>query len=118
MTGKGRRRKGIDFEQQIAAEFREMDFSDAITARAGDRSKDSGGVDIINTGEFNVQCKCNSSFKNPIPALEKMKDLNGINLLIQKVNHKGTFVVIPWEQFKQKIAASTNLEREERIADS
>lgn len=102
--GKRNRQKGHQFEREIAKEFRNLGWKKTITSRAGDRSKDAGKVDLLNTSPLNIQTKSHNVFKNPIPTLKEMPQNNGFyNILIMRVKNKGDFVMMEKEDFYELI---------------
>lgn len=97
--GKLSRTKGIKLEQNVARDFREIGFPDAITSRAGDRSQDSAGCDIINTLPFKIQCKAKKDFV-PVSTLDEVKTNDGeIAVLVTKADRRGIRVVLEYENF-------------------
>ena len=50
------RTKGHAYERLITRELKGY-FPDVITSRNGARGSDQAGIDVINTGMFNTQCK-------------------------------------------------------------
>lgn len=115
------RQKGHGFEREIAKDFRELGFTDAMTtrnARGGDWSRSDNGTDLKGTEPYAVQCKrlqgyCSVNTIEEIgqqyPAIDKLlKDFTGkgdshIPLLLTKANNKPTMAVIPWEDLKELI---------------
>lgn len=60
MSGKHSRTKGHNFEREVARQFQELGWEDAMTkraARGGDWSTTDDGIDIVNVEPFAVQCK-------------------------------------------------------------
>jgi len=104
----GGRAKGIKFEQDIARQMREdCGFEDAMTSRAGDREKDSQGIDLINTEPFAIQCKRYAKYA-PATCLEEVKLQEGyeIPILLTKADRAKTLAILPWEDLKLLIRQS------------
>ena len=81
---KTQRRKGHTYERQITRELKEY-FPDAITSRAGARHEDAKGIDIINTGLFNVQCK-------------RRENLNIFNVLNKEMPADQNINIVFWKR--------------------
>lgn len=98
------RKKGHDFERQVAIKFREAGFERCVTSRAQSRILDDKGVDLNFTSPFIVQCKA-------VEALAVHKALNDIpaadghyRVLFSKKKRQGTVVVMEVEEFFRLIA--------------
>jgi len=106
VSGKYNRDKGHDLEREICRQFREdLEFEDAMTSRAGDRSKDNLGIDIINVEPFLPQCHASSRVS--IIKYDLLRDsfanVEGIPLYILKRPRKPIICVLPWEDLKTMI---------------
>ena len=107
--GKTNRKKGHDLERQIAKEFRGLGWKNAMTSRAGDRSKDNLGLDVLNVSPLNVQCKCHNVFKNPVLVLKEMpQEDSNYNILIMRVKNKGDYVIMTKEDFYEMLEVLKN----------
>lgn len=97
-SGAYNRTKGHAYERRVSKELRKF-FPKAVTARAGARFEDSKGIDIINTGDFNIQTKAreNLNIFNVIFREIQLKD--GINLLFWKKNREKDLVIMKKEDF-------------------
>ena len=84
-SGAYNRKKGHDYERQITREMKEF-FPDAMTSRNGARGEDPKGVDLINTGMFNVQCKARQNL-NPFIVLKQMPEDENVNVVCWKRKH-------------------------------
>jgi len=95
---KTQRLKGHNYERLITYELKEY-FPEAITSRNGARGADQQGIDIINTGLFNVQCKRRQNL-NIFNVLNKEmpKDAN-INLVFWKRNRLKDIVCLSKQDF-------------------
>ena len=96
-SGAYNRKKGHDYERQIAKEIREF-FPDVMTSRNGARGEDPRGIDLINTGLLNVQCKARQNL-NPFEVLEKMPEDQNINAVFWKRNHESDIVILDKNDF-------------------
>jgi len=82
------RTKGHNFERAITRELKAF-FPEAITSRAGARFEDVNGIDIINCGMFNVQCK-------------RRENLNIFKVLINEMPEDHNINVVFWKKDRQK----------------
>lgn len=116
------RQKGHNFEREIAQQFRELGWEDAMTTRAargGDWSHTDDGMDLVGTGPFLVQCKRLANYAS-VNTIEEIKpshwmlpdgshailphDVVGqIPLLLTRANGKPTMAVLPWDELKRLI---------------
>jgi len=92
--GKLSREKGKRFEQEIARDFKKLGFTEAcrhLEYYVGN------GVDLENTGKFQVQCKRGKGYA-PINKIFEIQSFTGIPVLITKADRLPTMAVIPWDQ--------------------
>lgn len=82
------RTKGHSYERHITTELKEY-FPDAITSRNGARFQDAKGIDIINTGLFNVQCK-------------RRENLNIFNVLNKEMPVDQNINIVFWKRNRLK----------------
>ena len=82
------RTKGNAYERAICNELKTF-FPAAITSRNGARFEDSRGIDVINTGMFNVQTKARQA-------------LNIFNVLQKEMPVDHNLNVIFWKRDRQK----------------
>ncbi|GAF86698.1 unnamed protein product [marine sediment metagenome] len=88
---KNSRCKEHDYERRITRELKEY-FPNAITSRSGARYEDAKGIDIINTGMFNIQTKDRQNL-NLFDVLSKeMPDNQNINIVFWKCNRQRDIV--------------------------
>ncbi len=101
MSGATSRRKGHSLERFLAQLFRDLGWRDAMTSRAGDRSKDNACIDLLHTDPFNVQAKYTQAI-NMHTELSKMpqKDTN-YNVVVHKRKNKGTVVAMSLDDFTE-----------------
>lgn len=105
---KSQRRKGHDFEREIARDFQKIGFPDA-RRHLEYHSRDANGVDLQGTGPYAVQVKRHKQYA-PITAIEEIATLGNIGLrplLITKADNKPTMAVLPWEDLKELIKKGT-----------
>jgi hypothetical protein len=99
-TGAYSRRKGHAYERQIAAEFREMGWTEAATSRNTNRLADEQGIDLQHTAPFAVQCKCTAQHVQYSPILKTMQYKQGeYPVLFSKLTQKGEYVVLKKTHF-------------------
>ena len=84
---KTQRRKGHNFEREITRELKEY-FPAAVTSRNGARYEDAKGIDIINCGMFNVQCK-------------RRENLNIFNVLNKEMPKDHNINIVFWKRDRQ-----------------
>ena len=98
MTGKYNRQKGHNYERQITRELRQY-FPKVVTSRSGARGEDPRGIDIINTGMFNVQTKARQNLNIfNVLGIEMPQDQN-INVAFWKRNRQPDIVCMDKEAF-------------------
>lgn len=91
------RKKGHDFEREIAAEFREMGYEQA--KRNLEYNEGETGIDLVNTGMFDVQCKRRKNYCS----VNTIKEIKGYKmpLLITKANGDEAMAILRWEDLKK-----------------
>lgn len=98
--GKSARKKGNNYEVQIAKELREYQlFPNAVTARSESRNTDAKKIDLCFTEPFNIQCKFVEKSKLPHDILAEMPDDSNYNVLFDKRSRKGEVVCMFKEDF-------------------
>lgn len=101
--GKSARNKGNNYEREKAKEWRELGYDKCVTSRSESKNTDDLGVDLMFTGDFNVQCKAQEKLNgNYFDILKSMPD-EGINIIMHKRSHKGEVVVLNKEDFYKLI---------------
>jgi len=98
-SGASIRKRGNNYEVQIAQQFRDMGWAGCVTSRAESRNTDAKKIDLCYSDPINVQCKCKNNYGNPLPVLEEMPKDNNYNIVITKVVNKGEFVSIAKDDF-------------------
>jgi len=92
------RKKGNQYETDLAVELREF-FPNVVTSRSESKRTDDKGVDFCYTAPFNIQAKAWERAPSYHTVLSEMpKDLND-NVIFHKKNHKGTVVIMSKETF-------------------
>lgn len=92
--------KGSAYERKLAIEFRGLGFEDCKTSRFESKMLDDLGVDLTNTGCFNVQAKAVERMtKSYHDILSSMPRDNNYNTIFHKRNRKGEVVVMTKEDF-------------------
>ena len=92
--------KGSTFERTTAKSMRmKLGYKDCATSRLMSRIMDDGGVDLVNTGIFYVQCKAEERAVYPHNIIPAMISDGHINVLFHKKNYKGTMVSMSEEDF-------------------
>ena len=103
MGGKASRDRGHRFERRMAEEFRNIGYTDCITSRAGDKSMDEQGVDLLKTYPFNIQCKNYKQCVNYPQIFSEMPDDTNYNVILSKVKRKGTYAILTLDDFLELI---------------
>jgi len=101
--GKRSRRSGHGFERLLCQKLKPY-FPDVMTARAGDRSSDNKGIDLLHTDCFSFQAKSSINFPNPATVLKEMPQETNLNVLAVKLKNKGIYFVLDEEDFFEIIA--------------
>lgn len=100
--GKMSRVKGHNLEREIARDFQSIGFEDA-KRNVTETQTGGQGIDLINTGVFDVQCKRKKSYVsvNTIDEVPIVKDR--IRLLITKADRKPAMAVLEWDDLMNLI---------------
>lgn len=102
------RKRGNNYEVELAKEFRELGFLDTCTSRYESKRRDDAKVDLCFTEPFNVQAKCRNNYGNPLPTLSEMPSDDNINVIISKVVNRGEFVTMNKKDFYVFVAMLKN----------
>lgn len=92
------RTKGHNFERAICRELKPY-FPECITARAGAIYKDAQGIDVINTGEYNIQCKAKQAMNVFKVLSDEMPIDDNINLVFWKRDRQKDIVCLSKTDF-------------------
>lgn len=98
------RNKGHNYERRIAKELRDF-FPAVLTSRYASRETDDRGIDLVNTGDFAIQCKAYTAFnlgqlKETFKKLLcKPTEIKTIFLNYTRKGQKGEYVIMPKEDF-------------------
>ena len=104
-NGRRSRRKGHNFEREVAIRFREVGFSDA-RRHLEYQDEEANGVDLINTGCYRVQCKKLRKYA-PITAIEEVtadEFLGEVPVLVTAGDNQRPVAVLPLEEFLRLIS--------------
>lgn len=94
------KQKGSRFERQIAARLRTELWPECYTSRfMGCAWDDYNGIDLIGTGNFNVQCKALERTPPYHTILKNMPQGEKTNIVIHKRNNSGCIVAMELEDF-------------------
>ena len=98
--GRAARKKGLDFEREIARRFVEAGFPRA-RRQLEFHSADANGVDLQNTEPFFVQCKKTAKYVpiNTITEVQCTREFGEIPILIAAGDNQEALVVIPLDDF-------------------
>lgn len=96
------RNKGHAYERKIAKEFRDLGYEDCATSRYESKKMDDLKVDLVNTGDYHVQCKAVEKGVYPHKILESMPK-DKIRVLFHKKNRQGEVVSMTKEDFYKLI---------------
>ena len=87
--------KGSAYERKLAKEMREFGYVNCKTSRFESKMLDDAGVDLTNTGMFNIQAKAVERLSPSYhEILASMPDGRNYNLIFHKRNRKGEVVVM------------------------
>jgi len=89
MGGKSSRDKGLNFERSICEMLRP--YYPQAKRHLESQSQEAFGVDIDNSGQYKIQCKCTAKVPNIPQVFKEFKDQSQINVVIFKVTNKGTY---------------------------
>jgi len=97
------RTKGHQFERDMVIKLKPI-FPDVSTSRSQNRSLDDRGVDLVNTGNFRIQCKAVEKLGNIHTIIDYMDskmldDEYGMNIVFHKRNRQGIIVSMRYEDF-------------------
>lgn len=97
------RRKGHQFERELANEFKALGWPDAQRNLEYQLSNSIGGIDLLNTYPFLVQAKCRKDYV-PVNTINEVKERAGqYALLITKGKNKEPMAVMRWNDLKELI---------------
>lgn len=98
-TGRMARRKGHAFEREISIALRVV-FSEA-RRHLEFQKEEAYGVDILNTGQYRIQCKRGRKWASlsAIKEVQADEEMGEVPVLITKGDHERTLVALPLEEF-------------------
>lgn len=99
------RTAGHNWEREVINDLKKIGYTEAVSARYESKRLDDAGVDIVNTGCFNMQCKNESKRPDYHSLIQGMPD--GVNVVLhkytKKVNAKfipqGKYVIMEYEHW-------------------
>lgn len=104
--GKTSRRKGHQFERDIANELQEI-FPEA-RRHLENHIADAKGYDLDNTGVFRIQCKRRKTYA-PITTIKEVDcEFFEIPIVITKADKEDTMVVMKFEHWKEIVKGYMN----------
>lgn len=93
------RNKGHAFERENMHMFREVGFDKCVTSRSESKNLDDMGIDLVHTGEFDVQCKRVERL-NVSKVMDEMPNREGkVPVVIHKQNRYPALVTMKREDF-------------------
>lgn len=100
MGAANNRRKGCQFERDLAILFRKLGWKYCKTSRYESKFLDDQKIDLAHTEPFQIQAKNTQRLGNAHAILKSMPQKNGnYNLLFHKLARSGTVVVMTQEDF-------------------
>lgn len=104
MTAKNNRRKGCQYERDLARLFREMGWVNCETSRYASKKLDDLKVDLTETFPFQVQAKSVQRLSSPHAILKSMPKIEGTyNVIFNKKLREGEVVIISKDHFIEMI---------------
>lgn len=100
------RTAGHNWEREVIKDLKKIGFANAVSARYESKRLDDAGVDIVNTGPFNMQCKNESKRPDYHKLITEMPA--GVNLVLHKFTKKtdkgkfttqGKYVIMEYSEF-------------------
>jgi hypothetical protein len=94
------RKKGHDYERQVANEFVALGWSNAKRHLEYQSSEAEAGQDLDNTDPFLIQCKCGRHLPAPLNILDQIKNCPGkYKLGMVKNTSKGEYIIMHKKEF-------------------
>ena len=98
--GKLSRRKGHNFERFVAKLFREHGYDKAMRNM---EYQEGQGIDLNNTGIYDVQLKCGKKHAS-ISKIKEVPLMDGrVPVLVTKADNEETYAVLPFSDFLRLI---------------
>jgi hypothetical protein len=102
--GKRNRTAGHVFERWAKKKFVELGFLFAVTSRSESKAADDAGIDLVNTGDFGVQCKSSKTRPDYITVLKNMpKSL--LNIILHKAPGGKVYVIMDYITLEKLISS-------------
>lgn len=98
--GRAARRKGHGFEREVAIKFREIGYDKACRLLEYQEGK---GIDLANTGIYDVQCKRSKKYVS-LAAINEIPFAEGrVPVLVAKADYGEVLAAIPFSYFLELI---------------
>lgn len=107
MSGSRSRRKGHQFERDVANMFKAVGYPQA-QRQLEYQLNQCQGVDLAGTGPYRVQCKKLKSYAS-VNTITEIKDTTGVPVLITAADRLEPMVVLPLKDFLQLIKVESGL---------
>ena len=100
------RTAGHNWEREVIKDLKGKGFKEAVSSRYESKRADDAGIDIVNTGPFNFQCKNETKRPDYHRLITEMPD--GMNIVCHKYTKKsdggkfqcqGKYVVLDYDTF-------------------
>lgn len=109
MSTKNNRRKGCEYERDLASLFRSLGWLNCRTSRYESKFLDDQKVDLTNTKPFQIQAKSTQRLENPHTLLKSMPQKSGIyNIIFNKKLRQGEIVIMSKEDFLELVGKLIN----------
>lgn len=83
------RRRGHDYERELAQEYRDLGWEDCTTTRYSSRKKDDAGIDLDFTAPLAIQAKYYKNQPNFSKVIDEMKTVTGEIPIVHFKRNKG-----------------------------
>jgi hypothetical protein len=100
------RTAGHNWEREVVKDLKQVGFKDAVSSRYESKRLDDAGVDVVNTGPFNIQCKNETKRPDYHKLITEMPP--GMNVVLHKYTKKsdggkfgcqGKYAVVDYDTF-------------------
>lgn len=113
--GKTNRRKGHNFERQVANDLKEI-FPEA-KRHLEYQASECQGVDIDNTGKYRIQCK-NTKKYVPVNTIKEIKcHPTEVPVVVCKAAWEPSMAILPWEELKVLLRNTYLKESDEKLLE-
>ena len=80
------RTAGHNWEREVIKDLKKSGYKDAVSSRYESKKADDAGIDVVNTGPFNFQCKNETKRPDYHKLITEMPA--GINIVLHKYTKK------------------------------